>query len=53
MSGDSWANVRVSRATLEVFAAKDLLESRESWLSRFWESRAVDFGISITMTGTM
>ena len=51
MSGDSWANVRVSGVALEVPAAKDLLESEKYWLSRFRKGCAVDFDISMTMTG--
>ena len=47
MSGDSWANVRVSGATLEVPVAKDLLESKEYLLSRSLEGRAVDIDIPI------
>lgn len=35
----------------EVPAAKDLLESKKYWLSRFWKGCGVDSGIPITMTG--
>ena len=45
MSGDSWANVRVSGVTLEVPAAKDLLENKGYRWLRFWEGRAVDSDI--------
>lgn len=41
----SWANVRVFGVTLEVPAAKELLESEECWLLRFWK---VDSDIPIT-----
>ena len=49
MNEDNWANVQVSGMTLEVPAAKDVLEG---WLSRFWKGCAVDSDISNTITMT-
>ena len=51
MSGDSWANVRVSDVALEVLATKDLLGSKKYRLSRFWKGSAIGSDITITMTG--